>query len=254
MGSSYWSVKSSAHEEEPPSSRETVTATPNQYTIMSSKEKINRILNVLVMKTKIQNLPNELQQIVQLYLYQPIFDVCFPTVGLSSSRDPDLIYLIKVLVIGDRGVGKKALGERYVYKAFGGRPACSCGLDFVLKRLKHKDKIVAMQIWYGHEYIDPELSNHYYKNTHAILLCFDKWIQSKRRNNQYLTTLVGCKGDLQHQRQCDQDEIMSFTKKYGMEYVETSSKNSLKVRYMFNNVCRNMIAYGENRTMHPFYG
>ncbi|CAF1860460.1 unnamed protein product [Brassica oleracea var. botrytis] len=55
--------------------------------------------------------------------------------------------LLKVIVLGDSGVGKTSLMNQYVYKKFNRQYKATIGADFVTKELHIEDKAVTLQIW-----------------------------------------------------------------------------------------------------------
>ncbi|CAI0554895.1 unnamed protein product [Linum tenue] len=54
--------------------------------------------------------------------------------------------LLKVIVLGDSGVGKTSLMNRYVYKKFNQQYKATIGADFVTKELQVDDKDVTLQV------------------------------------------------------------------------------------------------------------
>ncbi|KAK3211812.1 hypothetical protein Dsin_016518 [Dipteronia sinensis] len=55
--------------------------------------------------------------------------------------------LLKVIVLGDSGVGKTSLMNQYVYKKFSQQYKATIGADFVTKEVQIDDKLVTLQIW-----------------------------------------------------------------------------------------------------------
>lgn len=55
--------------------------------------------------------------------------------------------LLKVIVLGDSGVGKTSLMNQYVYKKFSQQYKATIGADFVTKELQIDDKLVTLQVW-----------------------------------------------------------------------------------------------------------
>ncbi|KAF3549378.1 hypothetical protein DY000_02002953 [Brassica cretica] len=55
--------------------------------------------------------------------------------------------LLKVIVLGDSGVGKTSLMNQYVHKKFSLQYKATIGADFVTKELQIGDKLVTLQIW-----------------------------------------------------------------------------------------------------------
>ncbi|CAM8945533.1 unnamed protein product [Rhodiola kirilowii] len=55
--------------------------------------------------------------------------------------------LLKVIVLGDSGVGKTSLMNQYVHKRFSQQYKATIGADFVTKELQIDDRLVTLQIW-----------------------------------------------------------------------------------------------------------
>ncbi|KAJ3359466.1 hypothetical protein HDU91_004921 [Kappamyces sp. JEL0680] len=55
--------------------------------------------------------------------------------------------LLKVIILGDSGVGKTSLMNQYVNKKFNGQYKATIGADFLTKEITIGDTVVTMQIW-----------------------------------------------------------------------------------------------------------
>ncbi|KAF8377217.1 hypothetical protein HHK36_030591 [Tetracentron sinense] len=55
--------------------------------------------------------------------------------------------LLKIIVLGDSGVGKTCLMNQYVHKRFSQQYKATIGADFVTKELQIDDRLVTLQIW-----------------------------------------------------------------------------------------------------------
>ncbi|KAL9317711.1 hypothetical protein ACSQ67_014228 [Phaseolus vulgaris] len=54
--------------------------------------------------------------------------------------------LLKVIVLGDSGVGKTSLMNQYVHKKFSQQYKATIGADFVTKELQIDDRLVTLQV------------------------------------------------------------------------------------------------------------
>ncbi len=54
--------------------------------------------------------------------------------------------LLKVIILGDSGVGKTSLMNQYVNKKFTGQYKATIGADFTTKEVMVDDRIVTMQV------------------------------------------------------------------------------------------------------------
>lgn len=55
--------------------------------------------------------------------------------------------LLKVVILGDSGVGKTSLMNQYVNKKFTNQYKATIGADFLTKEVIVDDRVVTMQIW-----------------------------------------------------------------------------------------------------------
>ncbi|GLU20355.1 hypothetical protein SLE2022_365590 [Rubroshorea leprosula] len=82
--------------------------------------------------------------------------------------------LLKVIVLGDSGVGKTSLMNQYVYKKFNQQYKATIGADFVTKELRIDDKMVTLQLWdtAGQERFQG-LGSAFYRGADCCVLVFD---------------------------------------------------------------------------------
>jgi Ras-related protein Rab-7A len=55
--------------------------------------------------------------------------------------------LLKVILLGDSGVGKTSLMNQYVKKQFSHQYKATIGADFLAKDIMIDDRLVTMQVW-----------------------------------------------------------------------------------------------------------
>ncbi|KAJ9177699.1 hypothetical protein P3X46_012889 [Hevea brasiliensis] len=82
--------------------------------------------------------------------------------------------LLKVIVLGDSGVGKTSLMNQYVYKKFSQQYKATIGADFVTKELQVDDNLVTLQIWdtAGQERFQ-SLGAAFYRGADCCVLVYD---------------------------------------------------------------------------------
>ncbi|XP_074369384.1 ras-related protein Rab7-like isoform X1 [Apium graveolens] len=82
--------------------------------------------------------------------------------------------LLKVIVLGDSGVGKTSLMNQYVYNKFSQQYKATIGADFVTKELQIEDKLVTLQIWdtAGQERFH-SLGVSFYRGADCCILVYD---------------------------------------------------------------------------------
>lgn len=84
-------------------------------------------------------------------------------------------YLLKVLVVGDLGVGKTSLIQRYVHNIFSREYKPTLGVDFANKLIPlAEDKVVRLQLWdiAGQERYR-KMTRVYYKEAFGAIIVFD---------------------------------------------------------------------------------
>ena len=153
-----------------------------------------------------------------------------------DSRRYKFDYLIKLLMIGDSGVGKTSLLMRFSDDTFIPSFITTIGIDFKIKTIHVGNKVVKLQIWdtAGQERFRT-ITSAYYKGSHGIILMFDLndpvsfehlkyWMGEIDKNSVCSPTclLVGNKADLP--KNVSSLEAKQFASQYNVKYFETSAK------------------------------
>jgi len=125
----------------------------------------------------------------------------------------------------------------------------SIGVDFKLKNIEVKGKKVKLQVWdtAGEERFRT-ITTSYYKGAQAIIVVFDitdrdsfehvkNWMADvdKFAKEGVLRILCGNKCDLEHQRKISKEEGKELASKYGIQYIETSAKDTTNIEELFFN-------------------
>jgi len=164
--------------------------------------------------------------------------------------DSEYDYLYKFVVVGDSGVGKTQLIERYSRNTFNLESKSTIGVEFSTKSVTVNDSKIKLQLWdtAGQERYRA-ITSAYYRGARGIILCFDitkritfeniikqnGWL-SEAQNHcspDALITLVGTKCDMRHLRSVPFDEPNDFAKLNNFDYVETSSLDNINVDSLF---------------------
>ncbi|KAK9713312.1 hypothetical protein RND81_06G018800 [Saponaria officinalis] len=95
--------------------------------------------------------------------------------------------LLKVIVLGNSGVGKTSLINRYGHKKFNQQFKPTIGADFVTKELKIEGKLVSLQIWdtAGQERFQ-SLGPAFFRGADCCVLVFDVTVQKSFNSLQAL--------------------------------------------------------------------
>jgi hypothetical protein len=82
--------------------------------------------------------------------------------------------LLKVIILGDSGVGKTSLMNQYVNKKFNAQYKATIGADFLTKEVTVDDRLVTMQIWdtAGQERFQ-SLGVAFYRGADSCVLVYD---------------------------------------------------------------------------------
>lgn len=171
-------------------------------------------------------------------------------------------YFVKLLMLGDSGVGKSCLMMRFSDGTFPLDIIGTAGIDCKEKVIAAGDKSIRVQIWdtAGQERYST-LTDSYYKKAFGIMLVYDttdidsfesvnSWLKSiKEKGNSVVeVVLVGNKTDLVEERKISTVEGRKLADAHKIPFIETSAKNDKNVTKAFGrlieNVLRNKILAG----------
>jgi small GTP-binding protein len=166
-------------------------------------------------------------------------------------REPRYDSTIKCIFIGDAGVGKSSIIERYINDTFSTVGNTNVGVDYFVKYVtletNKKQHTVKLQIWdLAGQMNYRNIVRSYYRNAQVIFYVFDKshretfhnferWIDDLRnRLDDIQIVIVGNKCDIS---QCGvhSDEAIELANKYDAQYYETSAKEDVNIRDIFEN-------------------
>lgn len=163
--------------------------------------------------------------------------------GSKSQYD----YLIKLLLIGDSGVGKSCLLLRFSDDAFTPSFITTIGIDFKIRTIELDGKKIKLQIWdtAGQERFRT-ITTAYYRGAMGILLVYDvtdeksfsnirNWIRNieQHATESVSKMLIGNKCDMAEKRVVTPEQGQSLADEYHIPFMETSAKNSINVEKAF---------------------
>ncbi|MBY8985428.1 MAG: GTP-binding protein [Candidatus Lokiarchaeota archaeon] len=165
----------------------------------------------------------------------------------SKAHSPDYVY--KLSLIGDGGVGKTSMVQRYVHGLFKADYKATIG-TFISKKeceFKELNTSVKFMIWdLAGQHQFQRLWPDYLTDSRAGIIAFDltnkesfenvrKWydIINKVALPKIILILVGNKADLNDERQISTEEGMDLAKELGVYYMETSAKTNQNVGELF---------------------
>merc|ERR1712121_325712 len=171
--------------------------------------------------------------------------------------------LLKVIILGDSGVGKTSLMNQYVNKRFTSQYKATIGADFLTKEVMVDDRLVTMQIWdtAGQERFQ-SLGVAFYRGADACVLVYDVTSQnsfktletwrdefliqaSPRDAENFPFLLIGNKVDLAdlgengtgNGRQVSEKRAQAWANtKNNMPYFECSAKENTNVESAFETI------------------
>jgi Ras-related protein Rab-7A len=169
--------------------------------------------------------------------------------------------LLKVIILGDSGVGKTSLMNQYVNKKFDSRYKATIGADFLTKELEVDGTLVTLQIWdtAGQERFQ-SLGSAFYRGADACILVFDltsqesfqhlsswhdEFIIQAGQNKDFV--LIGNKSDLEDKRLVSQKGALAWCSKHGQDdetpipYFETSARDNVNVEQAFYAVAKSAL-------------
>ena len=177
---------------------------------------------------------------------------------MSNNDNYDLI--LKLVLIGDSGVGKTNILSRYNNNEFSLATQPTVGVEFGNKVIKKENKSIKLQLWdtAGQERYKA-ITNAFYKGSKGAFVVYDitrkssflnidKWIGELKTNGSedILIILVGNKTDLEDKREVSTDEGEKKAKQYGIAFCETSALQGKNIEYAFNILIDEIILEIEN--------
>ena len=175
----------------------------------------------------------------------------------AQGKPQNYQYIFKLILIGNSGVGKSCILQRYMKHTFEEKYKCTIGVDFLMKSLTINGKTVKLQLWdtAGQEKYKSMVSS-YYRGANVALIVFDItshasfdalpiWIENFYKNGpeQKNIILIGNKKDLEESRQVTQEEAQTFSEMNNMMYFETSAKEGDNIDYVFNYAAEKLLEF-----------
>ncbi|KAI3954258.1 hypothetical protein MKW98_018082 [Papaver atlanticum] len=182
----------------------------------------------------------------------------------------DYDYLIKLLLIGDSGVGKSCILLRFSDGSFTTSFITTIGIDFKIRNIELDNKRIKLQIWdtAGQErFRTITTCRSYYRGAMGILLVYDvtdessfnnirNWIRNieQHASDNVNKILVGNKADMdESKRAVPTAKGQALADEYGIKFFETisytelsffcvppSAKTNLNVEQVFFSIARDI--------------
>ncbi|EOA36184.1 hypothetical protein CARUB_v10010068mg [Capsella rubella] len=184
------------------------------------------------------------------------------TVSMPSRRRT----LLKVIILGDSGVGKTSLMNQYVNKKFSNQYKATIGADFLTKEVQFEDRLFTLQIWdtAGQERFQ-SLGVAFYRGADCCVLVYDvnsaksfedlnNWreeflIQASPSDPEnFPFVVIGNKIDVDggNSRVVSEKKARAWCASKGnIPYYETSAKEGTNVEDAFLCITKNAMKSGE---------
>ena len=157
-------------------------------------------------------------------------------------------YKIKIIVVGDSGVGKTNLINRFASDKFDTNSKATIGVEFVYKTLKINKEVIKVEVWdtAGQERYRA-ITSSYYKGAKGAIMVYDitnedsfnnveSWMNevTKKGKTDMQFLLVGNKKDLINDRKVTEQKGIDKAKELNMNLFEASALEKTNVNEAFN--------------------
>ena len=167
---------------------------------------------------------------------------------------------LKILIIGDSGVGKTSILLKYVDNFFPDTHIATIGVEYKTKTITKGKYKITLNIWdtAGQERFK-SITKSFFSNANGIIFVYDitkrdsfsgtsgvkSWIKDSEEYGKFDRVLCGNKTDLENKRQVSFDELKEYAIKKKIEVFETSAKNGNNIDKIFETLVDTII---KNRT------
>ena len=163
-------------------------------------------------------------------------------------------FKLKIVVVGDSGVGKTNLIRRFIQDDFQSNSKATVGVEFFSKSFKMNDNVFKIEIWdtAGQERYK-SITAAYYKGAKGGLVVYDvtsktsfdnvdNWVSEikEKASTDMKTMMIGNKIDLKDERTVSTEEAMEKAKLLELPLMEASALDSTNVKQAFYDLLKEM--------------
>ena len=171
-----------------------------------------------------------------------------------SDNEESYDILLKLVMIGDSGVGKTNILSRYINNEFSSITKATVGVEFFSTIIKKNNKLIKLQIWdtAGQERYK-SITSAYYKGAKGAFVVYDitkmktfknldKWITELKANGNedIYIILIGNKLDLEKNREVMTNDVKSKAEELKVGYFETSALDGSNIEHAFDVIVEEM--------------
>lgn len=166
---------------------------------------------------------------------------------MSANKGKAFDKAMKLLMVGDSGVGKSCLLLRFVDDKFNPSFITTIGIDFKIKTIDQDGRKIKLQIWdtAGQERFRT-ITTAYYRGAMGIIIVYDvtdhntfdrvetwyKTVQQHAKEDAQVI-IVGNKCDEEDSRMVSTQEGEELAARLNVPFIEASAKNGLNVSEVF---------------------
>lgn len=183
----------------------------------------------------------------------------------ESSASDEEFSNVKIVMVGNSGVGKSCIVRRFCVNAFSEVYKPTAGVDFYNKKfvIPNSQTTVSLRVWdVGGKQLERKMLDHYLENCDAICCVYDLTSRSSLENVQTwkecigrvfqdkevpCMVLVGNKSDVL-QKEVSQSEHAETAKEYDMKSALVSAATGEKVAAMFTSIAAELAGVRLNDT------
>lgn len=169
--------------------------------------------------------------------------------------DDDILTTLKILIIGESGVGKSSLLLRFTDDLFDPQLSATIGVDFKVKTITVEGNKTKLAIWdtAGQERFRT-LTPSYYRGAQGAILVYDvssretftkldNWLselETFANKPEIVKMLIGNKIDKSN-REVTKEEGLKFARKHSMLFIEASAKTKEGVEIAFEELVEKIL-------------
>ena len=165
----------------------------------------------------------------------------------------------KVVLIGETGVGKTCIINRFINNKFYPDTLSSLNAQFISKEMKFpQGQTVVLELWdtAGQEKYR-SIAKIFYKDARAVIMVYDitdensfnqlkeYWIEQIKENGNknVILAIAANKSDLIGEIKVKNEEGEKFAKEIGAIFIPTSAKNAAGIQILFESIARKILDF-----------